>query len=107
MNTANLREAPLLAGFWHRGVSVVTATIICIGFPYPDFDLSSQSTHTSGNANAKNGEAQDLRVSIELLPLSRPNEEFNVSLFYNDLIELDGDELALFMPLAGENMYNE
>lgn len=47
-------------------------------------------------------DAQDLGVSIELLPLSRPNEEFNVSLFYADLIGLDGDELAQFMPLAGE-----
>nr|XP_043605886.1 ATP-dependent DNA helicase 2 subunit KU70 [Erigeron canadensis]XP_043605887.1 ATP-dependent DNA helicase 2 subunit KU70 [Erigeron canadensis] len=47
-------------------------------------------------------DAQDLGISIELLPLSSPNEEFNVSLFYADLIGLDGDELAQFMPLAGE-----
>lgn len=47
-------------------------------------------------------DAQDLGISIELLPLSKPNEEFNVSLFYSDLIGLEGDELALFMPLAGE-----
>ncbi|KAJ9549708.1 hypothetical protein OSB04_022251 [Centaurea solstitialis] len=47
-------------------------------------------------------DAQDLGISIELLPLSRPNEEFNVSLFYADLIGLDGDDLAQFMPLAGE-----
>ncbi|XP_076908752.1 ATP-dependent DNA helicase 2 subunit KU70-like [Bidens hawaiensis] len=47
-------------------------------------------------------DAQDLGITIELLPLSSPNEEFNVSLFYADLIGLDGDELAQFMPLAGE-----
>ncbi|XP_024960981.1 ATP-dependent DNA helicase 2 subunit KU70 isoform X1 [Cynara cardunculus var. scolymus] len=47
-------------------------------------------------------DAQDLGISIELLPLSRPNEEFNVSLCYADLIGLDGDDLAQFMPLAGE-----
>ncbi|KAK1438286.1 hypothetical protein QVD17_04093 [Tagetes erecta] len=47
-------------------------------------------------------DAQDLGITIELLPLSGPNEEFNVSLFYADLIGLDGDELAQFMPLAGE-----
>nr|GEU52139.1 ATP-dependent DNA helicase 2 subunit KU70 isoform X1 [Tanacetum cinerariifolium] len=47
-------------------------------------------------------DAQDLGISIELLPLSRPDEDFNVSLFYADLIGLEGDELAQFMPLAGE-----
>ncbi|KAL4570302.1 hypothetical protein LXL04_025954 [Taraxacum kok-saghyz] len=47
-------------------------------------------------------DAQDLGISIELLPLSTPNEEFNVSLFYADLIGLEGDDLAQFMPLAGE-----
>ncbi|XP_071702193.1 ATP-dependent DNA helicase 2 subunit KU70 [Rutidosis leptorrhynchoides] len=47
-------------------------------------------------------DAQDLGISIELLPLSRPNEEFNVSLFYADLIGVEGDELAQFIPLAGE-----
>lgn len=47
-------------------------------------------------------DAQDLGISIELLPLSAADEEFNVSLFYADLIGLDGDELAQFMPLAGE-----
>ncbi|KAI3708864.1 hypothetical protein L2E82_38391 [Cichorium intybus] len=44
----------------------------------------------------------DLGVSIELLPLFRPNEEFNVSLFYDDFIGLDGDEIDQFMPLGGE-----
>ncbi|GJW76035.1 ATP-dependent DNA helicase 2 subunit KU70 isoform X1 [Tanacetum coccineum] len=47
-------------------------------------------------------DAQDLGISIELLPLSRPDEDFNVSLFYVDLIGLEGDELAQFMPLAVE-----
>ncbi|GKA10632.1 ATP-dependent DNA helicase 2 subunit KU70, partial [Tanacetum coccineum] len=47
-------------------------------------------------------DAQDLGLSIELLPLSRPDEDFNVSLFYVDLIGLEGDELAQFMPLAVE-----
>ncbi|KVH88872.1 Ku70 [Cynara cardunculus var. scolymus] len=50
-------------------------------------------------------DAQDLGISIELLPLSRPNEEFNVSLCYADLIGLDGDDLAQFMPLAGERSF--
>ncbi|GKC29013.1 ATP-dependent DNA helicase 2 subunit KU70 isoform X1 [Tanacetum coccineum] len=48
-------------------------------------------------------DAQDLGISIELLPLSRPDEDFNVSPFYADLIGLEGDELAQFMPLAGES----
>ncbi|KAF4370381.1 hypothetical protein F8388_016118 [Cannabis sativa] len=47
-------------------------------------------------------DAQDLGISIEVLPLSRPEEEFNISLFYADLIGLEGDELAQFMPSAGE-----
>ncbi|KAJ0045031.1 hypothetical protein Pint_04799 [Pistacia integerrima] len=47
-------------------------------------------------------DAQDLGISIELLPLSRPGEEFNVSLFYSGLIGLEGDDLALFMPSVGQ-----
>ncbi|CAD6221780.1 unnamed protein product [Miscanthus lutarioriparius] len=38
-------------------------------------------------------DAQDLGLSIELLPLSRPDEQFDMSLFYADLIGLDGDEI--------------
>ncbi|XP_052173907.1 ATP-dependent DNA helicase 2 subunit KU70 [Diospyros lotus] len=47
-------------------------------------------------------DAQDLGISIELLPLSRPEEEFNVSHFYAELLGLEGDDLALFLPAAGE-----
>ncbi|KAK2971847.1 hypothetical protein RJ640_027007 [Escallonia rubra] len=47
-------------------------------------------------------DAQDLGISIELLPLSSPSEDFNVSVFYAELLGLEGDELAQFMPLAGE-----
>ncbi|PON60167.1 Ku, partial [Parasponia andersonii] len=49
-------------------------------------------------------DAQDLGISIELLPLGRPEEEFNISLFYADLIGLEGDELAEFIPSAGEKL---
>ncbi|XP_042986605.1 ATP-dependent DNA helicase 2 subunit KU70 isoform X2 [Carya illinoinensis] len=35
-------------------------------------------------------DAQDLGISIEILPLSWPDEKFNVSLFYADLIGLEG-----------------
>ncbi|KAF9672714.1 hypothetical protein SADUNF_Sadunf11G0073200 [Salix dunnii] len=49
-------------------------------------------------------DAQDLGISIELLPLSQTDEEFNVSLFYSDLIGLEGDELAQFMPSAGQKL---
>ncbi|XVF78951.1 hypothetical protein PTKIN_Ptkin14bG0179700 [Pterospermum kingtungense] len=49
-------------------------------------------------------DAQDLGISIELLPLSRPDEEFNVSIFYADLLGLDGDYLAQFMPSAGQRL---
>ncbi|XP_062108061.1 ATP-dependent DNA helicase 2 subunit KU70 isoform X4 [Humulus lupulus] len=49
-------------------------------------------------------DAQDLGISIEVLPLGRPEEEFNISLFYADLIGLEGDELAQFMPSAGERL---
>ncbi|KAA8527328.1 hypothetical protein F0562_034575 [Nyssa sinensis] len=47
-------------------------------------------------------DAQDLGISIELLPLSRPDEEFNMSLFYAELLGLEGDDLTQFVPLAGE-----
>ncbi|XP_059632848.1 ATP-dependent DNA helicase 2 subunit KU70 isoform X1 [Cornus florida] len=49
-------------------------------------------------------DAQDLGISIELLPLSRPDMEFNVSLFYAELLGLEGDELVQFMPSAGERI---
>lgn len=47
-------------------------------------------------------DAQDLGISIELLPLSRLDEEFNLSIFYADLLGLDGEDLAQFIPMAGE-----
>ncbi|KHN27146.1 ATP-dependent DNA helicase 2 subunit KU70 [Glycine soja] len=47
-------------------------------------------------------DAQDLGISIELLPLSHPDEVFNVSQFYADLIGLEGDDLVDFMPSAGK-----
>ncbi|PPR96089.1 hypothetical protein GOBAR_AA24580 [Gossypium barbadense] len=49
-------------------------------------------------------DAQDLGISIELLPLSRPDSEFNVSTFYADLIGLDGEDLAQFMPSASQKL---
>ncbi|RLN34745.1 ATP-dependent DNA helicase 2 subunit KU70 [Panicum miliaceum] len=49
-------------------------------------------------------DAQDLGLSIELLPLSRPDEEFNMSRFYADLIGLDGDEITEYLPSAGEKL---
>ncbi|KAJ0982399.1 hypothetical protein J5N97_010654 [Dioscorea zingiberensis] len=49
-------------------------------------------------------DAQELGISIELLPLSRPDEIFNVSHFYADLIGLEGDELAQFLPSAVERL---
>ncbi|KAF7139305.1 hypothetical protein RHSIM_Rhsim07G0086500 [Rhododendron simsii] len=49
-------------------------------------------------------DAQDLGISIELLPLSRPDEEFNISVFYSDLLGLEGDDASQFLPLAGERL---
>uniref|UniRef100_A0A0D9WWA1 ATP-dependent DNA helicase 2 subunit KU70 n=1 Tax=Leersia perrieri TaxID=77586 RepID=A0A0D9WWA1_9ORYZ len=49
-------------------------------------------------------DAQDLGLSIELLPLSRPDEEFNMSLFYADLIGLEGDEIVEYLPSSGEKL---
>ncbi|KAJ8755705.1 hypothetical protein K2173_022691 [Erythroxylum novogranatense] len=49
-------------------------------------------------------DAQDLGISIELLPMTWPNEEFNVSLFYSDLMGLEGDDLALYTPSAGQKL---
>lgn len=45
-------------------------------------------------------DAQELGISIELLPLSRPNEEFNASHFYAELLGLEDDDLNQFMPSA-------
>ncbi|KAK7343219.1 hypothetical protein VNO77_11792 [Canavalia gladiata] len=49
-------------------------------------------------------DAQDLGISIELLPLHHLDETFNVSLFYADLIGLEEDELVDFMPSAGNKL---
>lgn len=49
-------------------------------------------------------DAQDLGISIDLLPLSRPDEKFNVSLFYADLIGLEGDAVTQFISSAGEKL---
>uniref|UniRef100_A0A166D353 Ku70/Ku80 N-terminal alpha/beta domain-containing protein n=1 Tax=Daucus carota subsp. sativus TaxID=79200 RepID=A0A166D353_DAUCS len=45
-------------------------------------------------------DAQELGISIELLPLNRPNEEFNASHFYAELLGLEDDDLNQFMPSA-------
>ncbi|KAL2459822.1 ATP-dependent DNA helicase 2 subunit KU70 [Forsythia ovata] len=47
-------------------------------------------------------DAQDLGISIELLPLSKPDDEFNVSLFYSELLGLEGTNLTQFKALVGE-----
>ncbi|CAM8914874.1 unnamed protein product [Rhodiola kirilowii] len=49
-------------------------------------------------------DAQDLGISIELLPLSIPNEKFNVSLFYADLLGLKGDAITQFLPSAEDRV---
>ncbi|KAL2323806.1 hypothetical protein Fmac_022864 [Flemingia macrophylla] len=49
-------------------------------------------------------DAQDLGISIELLPLSCPDKAFNVSQFYADLIGLEGDDLVDFMPSSGNKL---
>lgn len=49
-------------------------------------------------------DAQDLGISIELLPLSSPDREFNISLFYADLLGLEGDALADFVPSSIERL---
>ncbi|KAK8648316.1 hypothetical protein V6N13_129073 [Hibiscus sabdariffa] len=49
-------------------------------------------------------DAQDLGISIELLPLSRPDSEFNVSVFYADLIGFNGQDLAQFTQSASQKL---
>ncbi|WVY92644.1 hypothetical protein V8G54_031732 [Vigna mungo] len=49
-------------------------------------------------------DAQDLGISIEILPLSCPDEVFKISQFYADLIGLEGDDLVDFMPEAGKKL---
>ncbi|GAU12053.1 hypothetical protein TSUD_00180 [Trifolium subterraneum] len=48
-------------------------------------------------------DTQDLGITIELLPLSCPNEMFDLSKFYVDLLGLEGDDLVNFMASAGNN----
>ncbi|CAN7098681.1 unnamed protein product [Brassica rapa subsp. narinosa] len=49
-------------------------------------------------------DAQDLGISIELLPLIHHDKQFDISLFYKDLIGLNGDELTEFMPSVGQKL---
>ncbi|KAL8139740.1 hypothetical protein V2J09_005761 [Rumex salicifolius] len=47
-------------------------------------------------------DAQDLGIILELLPLCSPNTEFNMSIFYADMLGLEGDSLSQFMSLIGD-----
>lgn len=47
-------------------------------------------------------DAQDLGISIEIFPFSRPGEEFNISNFYADMVNLNDEERSNFMAIAGE-----
>ncbi|CAO2830731.1 unnamed protein product [Amaranthus hypochondriacus] len=49
-------------------------------------------------------DAQDLGISIELLPLSYPDTEFNVSLFYADMLGLEDNALVDFVPSSVERL---
>ncbi|KAJ4968377.1 hypothetical protein NE237_015078 [Protea cynaroides] len=49
-------------------------------------------------------DAQDLGISIELLPFSGPDDEFNASLFYADLLGLEDDHLKQLILSAGEKL---
>eukprot|EP00252_Welwitschia_mirabilis_P011453 TRINITY_DN25707_c0_g1_i1.p1 TRINITY_DN25707_c0_g1~~TRINITY_DN25707_c0_g1_i1.p1 ORF type:complete len:630 (-),score=139.97 TRINITY_DN25707_c0_g1_i1:36-1925(-) len=45
---------------------------------------------------------RDLGVNIELFPLSRPGEEFNVSIFFAEMLELENEEVTGFMKTVAE-----
>ena len=47
-------------------------------------------------------DAQDMGISIELLPSCRPSEEFDVSLFYSDLIGLENVDQGQFITSTSE-----
>lgn len=47
-------------------------------------------------------DAQDLGISIDLFPLNRPGEEFNVAIFYADMLGLEKEEVSQFIPVAVE-----
>ncbi|KAH9613190.1 hypothetical protein KSS87_018940 [Heliosperma pusillum] len=49
-------------------------------------------------------DAQDLGISIELLPLSTTDREFNVSIFYADMLGLEDDALVEFTSSAVERL---
>ncbi|CAA6658963.1 unnamed protein product [Spirodela intermedia] len=49
-------------------------------------------------------DAQDLGISIELLPLSRPDGKFDVSKFYVGLLGLESKEISHFVSSAGERL---
>ncbi|KZV52069.1 hypothetical protein F511_36064 [Dorcoceras hygrometricum] len=52
-------------------------------------------------------DAQDLHISIEVLPLSRPGDEFNMPTFYAELLGMEENELAQFKALAEESSSSE
>ncbi|XP_024517551.1 ATP-dependent DNA helicase 2 subunit KU70 [Selaginella moellendorffii] len=51
-------------------------------------------------------DSQDLGISIELYPMSRPGEEFNLNIFYKDMITMEDDELSNFM-VGAEKRFEE
>ncbi|KAF3957149.1 hypothetical protein CMV_017805 [Castanea mollissima] len=101
-NLCNLREIRLSSNKWSQEISEILESLSgCLSDRLEILDLSDSQLH--GHLPDDLGDAQDLGISIELLPLSQPDEEFNVSLFFADLIGLEGDDLAQFLPSVGEN----
>ncbi|XP_078429816.1 ATP-dependent DNA helicase 2 subunit Ku70-like protein isoform X2 [Wolffia australiana] len=49
-------------------------------------------------------DAQDLGISIEILPMSRPDEKFDVSKFYAGMLGLDDKEISHFESSAVERL---
>ncbi|KAJ7566554.1 hypothetical protein O6H91_02G108300 [Diphasiastrum complanatum] len=51
-------------------------------------------------------DANDLGISIELYALSRPGEEFNVNIFYKDIVQLDDEDTSQFM-IRSKQRFND
>eukprot|EP00249_Psilotum_nudum_P013508 c24370_g1_i1 orf=258-2180(-) len=69
--------------------------------PFGDADVTAKADlQRTTIQRAK--DAQDLGISVELFPFNRPGEEFNVSIFYAEIINLESDEHSNFMVVAAE-----
>ncbi|KAH8945078.1 hypothetical protein BDL97_12G020900 [Sphagnum fallax] len=114
---AGARENPLYDALWvvqamlRSGTSKNVAKNVVLftnnDDPFGDVDASvRQDMRRTTIQRAK--DAQDLGIGIDLIPLSRPGEDFNLAIFYSSILkmEVDDEDGAQYL-LAAANKFED